>query len=366
MNEEKELTVNNFIKRVVPEGTFLNHSASGERSSFLSDGIININKKIFLPNDNSPAILNVFYTDGSKNIGRELYTRHLMKSTSVPTQRLIEHGKSSIFAGRDSGFLIKEYKFGKTLDEVLTNHSREHLNQTDFASVLSDLGLYLGQINSVILPAFGKIENFNIIGPYNQCTWKDYYLYRLYQRMTKLESLPQDKKVGNFTVKDITNLLPKLFANTHSYLPVLEQVSTPHLTHGDFHFLNIIASKKDGKWSISGILDLENMIAADPEVDLISIESQMNLSPAYRDLFMNNLNYFKNSYNRPISKHYQEKRWLYHLTWSLSYFEAIMQMDTDLHPVTSPINYYMKKHFEVLEKLSCNKKINDIGIPSLY
>lgn len=356
-----------LAEQVLPASIRLCPGPEGQKPSMLSGGIINLNQKVYLAPDAKPAVLSLYLSGGKERVERELFVRSLIgKNSPIPIQNVIFSGMSDETEGKDIGYLIKDYKPGQTLSEVLLHPEIFTLENSDIKSLLGDLGRYLGLLNSTHLPKFGKIEGTGIVGPLGNGSWKDYYLFRLGKRITALRTLNPDKKVGDLRVKDVLVLLPHIVEGVGKRSKILDEVDAPYFIHNDFHFLNILANKSQDGWYISGILDLESATAGDPDFDLISIESQLNLTPEYRERFMSNVEHFRLAYGRQVSKDYQQKRWLYHSTWSLSYFEAVMQMNINEHPINEQIRNYMERHYEMLNGLANGKNPEEIGAPSLY
>lgn len=369
MNGERRTDFSEIAELDLPQGLTLCPGPEGVSSVFLSGGIVNHNLKVYLSPGATPAVLSIYSSGGKERVAREIFTRSLLgEKIDVPVQRIIGSSQGYMRDGKEYGLLIKEFKEGETLYRVLQNMASapNQLGSSEVTSLLYDLGKNLHSLGSVRLPKFGKIEGRGIVGPSENCGWKDYYFYRLNKRVEVLENLDPNKRVCGYTVGDILELTPKLLTYAESHSDVLNTIMEPRLVHNDFHFLNILAAKDNGHWQISGILDLESATSGDPEFDLVSMESQLNLAPEYKDFFMSRVDYFKAGYENPISDQYQEKRNLYHLTWSLSYFEAVMQMDTNLHPIDRQIEEYMEGHYKVLKGLATGQKLREIGVPSLF
>lgn len=334
-----------------------------EENEIMSDGIINVNRKIYLLPNNTPAILCLLFTNAEERIKRELAIREFIGNRNdIPIQNIILSGSE----GENFGYLVKEFKSGITLNETLLKPEKFELDKNDISSLAYDLGKYLSLLGSVELPKFGKIDNPEITAPTEMYSWKDNYVQRLNKRILTLKSLDPKKRVSQYQVSDILSLFPNVIQKMQDKIDALDEIEKPYFVHNDFHFLNIIANRDNGKWHITGILDLENALGGDPDFDLISIESQLNLTPEYKNLFMSAIESFRLGYQRKVADNYPEKRWLYHLTWSLSYFEAVMQMDTNIHPITEQIEKYMEKHYGMLKTLSANMNPEDAGAPNLF
>jgi hygromycin-B 7''-O-kinase len=56
------------------------------------------------------------------------------------------------------------------------------------------------------------------------------------------------------------------YVERHSDL--LTQIRTPVLCHDDYHEGNVLVDVVENKWRVTGIVDVENAVAADPLLDI--------------------------------------------------------------------------------------------------
>ncbi|MFI6907016.1 amino acid adenylation domain-containing protein [Nonomuraea sp. NPDC050394] len=59
-----------------------------------------------------------------------------------------------------------------------------------------------------------------------------------------------------------------LVARVRADRRLLERCTTPVLLHHDFHERNVMADQRDGRWELTGVIDVENALAGDPLMDL--------------------------------------------------------------------------------------------------
>jgi Ser/Thr protein kinase RdoA (MazF antagonist) len=134
------------------------------------------------------------------------------------------------------------------------------------------------------------------------------------------------------------------------------------------NFLNVLSSRKNGTWGISGLLDFDDVSSADPDIDLVAVESQIYLS-TYKEPFMKHRSDFCDGYRmfREInSQTFRQKRLIYHMSRSLSYFEAIVAMDetaTQKHEIN---NFFAEKHLEILKSIAEHGDLNTADMPMLF
>lgn len=341
-----------------------------EETELLTDGITNISIRCcHLPPECNPVVVNLLtHPNGNNRIAQETYVRELCAPESdLPLQRLIKTG--SLGTGTDKiNFIVKEYKPGITFHQTLTNHEITGASDVDFSRMLNQLGRFLSMMHKIKFTGFGKISGRHIIGPSEDCSWAEYYQHRLKGMFDAISLVSPEKRVGTLRAEEVQTLLPPLFQLVNEHSELLGQVQEASFVHHDFHFLNIIADDEP-EWSITGILDTENATAGDPTIDFVSIESHLYLSrEKYGGVFERNADHFRKGYAQEgqIPVNYPGCRVLYHILWSLSYFEAILNIDTEVHPITPEITHYANRHFSILKGLADGRSLEEIGVISIF
>lgn len=367
------------VKVLKPEEIYslLPHGIKDNSVQFdrLTGGLSNINYLVRFPYSNNRPVVMTIYPEQNKwhKVKKEYYVRSLTeKAPSVPIQKIIASGVTQTIDGTQLAYIIKEYLEGDMLNSVLSSGLIANFQENDWPALISDLGQKIAILHGYQLPVFGGIKGAKIIGPDNEASnsflsWKKYYAESLKRRFNVVSHQPSDKQVSKYRAGDIQILLPTLYEMAFQNLKSLEDVSSPQFVHNDINFLNILASSQKGTWHISGILDFEAALSGDPCIDLVAIESQLHLSH-YRSQFMENVDYFRKSYQerKNVPQNYRQRRIPYHISRSLSYFEAVFQMDFKLIPISNVNHFFMEKHFEILEGLVRGKALEDMGINSLF
>jgi|GEM_PF-2393236 len=330
----------------------------------LTGGLINANYITCIEADScSPYIITVF-PNPTERIQQERFVRELLPDRSVvPFAKILKTGVYQDGQKGEQGFMVRQYVPGITLHEALS-HKPEDQN---VQMVLYQLGKALSSFHETRLPAFGKITGNRIIGSEANDSWQEHVLGQIRLRMERIRAYSRSVLVGDYSAGKIQDLLPTLGEIVRSDGQFLEKIIEPRLVHHDFHFLNIIVDDNNGL-KLATILDTENITAGDPSIDLVSIESQLNLAVGeYQDLFLRNIRFFREGYlqNSHRPPFYDELRRLYHVAWSLSYFSAVLNMDTNIHPVTAQVNRYMDRHYYVLSGLSAGVSLEELGIQSI-
>ncbi|MFI9557432.1 amino acid adenylation domain-containing protein [Nonomuraea endophytica] len=114
-----------------------------------------------------------------------------------------------------------------------------------------EMGRVLRAVHSVELSAYGPLDG--VQEPTN-----DAYLGGQF-----------DLKVAQFAEfggdQDVhAALVARVRADRH----LLDRCTTPVLLHHDFHERNVMVEEHDGRWELTGVIDVENALAGDPLMDL--------------------------------------------------------------------------------------------------
>jgi aminoglycoside phosphotransferase (APT) family kinase protein len=78
------------------------------------------------------------------------------------------------------------------------------------------------------------------------------------------------KKLGEFRhFGGNVGLAERMERHVASHEDLLKECAFPVFCHDDFHTANIIVSSwSDGRWRLSGVIDVENAVAGDPLIDV--------------------------------------------------------------------------------------------------
>lgn len=356
------IAINNWLK----DGRSACLTCHARKFNLFQEGLVNITG-VFCNNPGKciPKVLTISPKE-NQIIGREAFTSTYLPA-ELPVPKILRAGELYIDYQVPYQFLVKEYKPGKTLHDLFIDEQVSNYNDGTMSSLVYELGRCLARMGTIELPKFGKFTAQGIVASQDISSWLRYYESLLSKRISNISRIPAANKVGNLIAKDVQCLIPRLVDLIELHKSVLKTVTRPFFTHHDFHLYNLLGNHQ-GKWYISGILDLENATAGDPEVDLVSLESHLYLMGKGAEVFKNNLLSFQRGYKqlRQPSPFYPQKRILYHIPWSLSYFSAIMRMDTTIHPITDQISSNMQRHFEILSGIAGGCSLEEIGLLKMF
>ncbi len=128
---------------------------------------------------------------------------------------------------------------------------------TDWRATYEQLGRLLAAIHRIEQPAYGYLTD-EILDPLPDNT--QYMRRQFAKKLEEFEDLNGD---------------PALHQDIHEYVEthaaLLSNATTPVLCHNDFHEANVLVDP--ATWRVTGFIDVENAIAADPLMDLAKTQS---------------------------------------------------------------------------------------------
>lgn len=330
----------------------------------LHGGIINTNILVRDIDLYPTPIVITFYKDGGlSKINREFKLREILDaSCGIPIPKIYDSGVIE-YADNTYGYVVKECLEGQTLHQTLAEIDRFGLSGDDIAALLHGLGETVARFHSHALSGFGDILVKPTVIP-----WREMYGEALRKRFSDFMHLPPEKEISQFRVNQIQTLLYPLSRLVDENVDLLDAVTEPRLTHNDMNFLNVLSFKKNGIWVISGLLDFDDVSGADPDIDLVAVESQVHLS-TYKEPFQAHISDFCQGYRtfRDInSQTFRQKRLIYHISRSLSYFEAIFTMDETAVQKHEINNFFAEKHLEILKSIAEYGTVRPADMPPLF
>lgn len=134
---------------------------------------------------------------------------------------------------------------------------RDEISADDAARLRQDLGAMVGELHSVTGSRFGYFQP----GAAQGATWRAAFVQMLDDVLSDAARfgvvLPVD---GNAVREALVG-----------HAPLLDAVTTPSLAHFDLWEGNILLAERNGRLEISGIIDAERAMWADPLADFVSL-----------------------------------------------------------------------------------------------
>lgn len=177
---------------------------------------------------------------------KQVYVHELMRAVpQVPVAEVLYAEP-----GPDRRHLVLSYLPGDLLADVAAE-----LSPDETASVYRQLGRYLRALHTVELDAFGFLLAEGVHDP--RPTNAEYFADAVARQLAGFERLG-----GPGEVRDA------VAARFEAGRRLLDLCRVPVLCHGDLHEGNVLVVRDAGGVRVSGILDLENAVAADPLLDV--------------------------------------------------------------------------------------------------
>src|SRR4029450_6050921 len=139
-------------------------------------------------------------------------------------------------------------------DSQLLSSIASSLSALELRDIYFQMGTLLAKVHGVTLDAFGYITTG---GRASHPTNEAYMRSQYHKKLVEFDAHGGDAALRR-TVEE--------YVETHSDL--LTQVRTPVLCHDDYHEGNILIDQEGGKWRVTGIIDVENAVSADPLLDI--------------------------------------------------------------------------------------------------
>src|SRR5262249_25346133 len=195
-----------------------------------------------------PVILKVYPDAFHWKMEKELYVYRLLgRAASLPTP-------SILWSDGSKELLPQNYVVMTTLKGQLLSQVAPSLSTLEFRDIYFEMGALLSKVHGITLDAFGYITTrITASHPTN-----DAYMRSQFQ-----------KKLVEFDARGGDAVLRRSveeYVETHSDL--LTQARTPVLCHDDYHEGNVLVAVEEGKWRVTGIVDVENAVSADPLLDI--------------------------------------------------------------------------------------------------
>ena len=179
---------------------------------------------------------------------KELYVYRLLGRTEgLPTP-------SILWSDNSKELLPQNYVLMTTLQGQLLSHLASSLSARELRDIYFQMGTLLAKVHGVTLEAFGYIT----IGVIASHPTNEAYMRSQFQKkLVEFDAYGGDPALRR-TVEE--------YVETHNDL--LTQARIPVLCHDDYHEGNVLVAEEEGKWRVTGIIDVENAVSADPLLDI--------------------------------------------------------------------------------------------------
>lgn len=231
----------------------------------IAGGCANLNFKILFQNENSPLILRIYLRD--KDAAYREKKLGLLLKQSVPAPMTYYIGMLDNYR-----FAITEFMPGISLRSLLLNDAQPNLEV-----IMYEVGTVLSKIASHEFLLTGSFDQeLNVISSQDsdEC-------------ITFAKNCLKHKTVLSALTPEMLSKIDNIFIRYGHLFP---SKSDKRLVHGDFDPANILVSKVDGNWKVSGVLDWEFSFSGSMLWDVANMLRYAHKMPAYfKDAFLRSL-----------------------------------------------------------------------------
>jgi len=195
-----------------------------------------------------PVILKIYPDAFYWKMEKEVYVYRLLEPIEgLPTPSILGSDNSKELLPQN--YVLMTALDGQPLSSVTTSLSALALRDIYF-----QMGTLLAKVHGVPLDAYGYITTGVVSShPTNEA----YMRFQFQKKLAEFEALGGDAALGR-TVAE--------YVETHSGF--LSHAGAPALCHNDYHEGNVLVAEEAGTWRVTGIIDVENAVAADPLLDI--------------------------------------------------------------------------------------------------
>jgi aminoglycoside phosphotransferase (APT) family kinase protein len=205
--------------------------------------------------DERSLVIKTYSEDLHWKMRKELFAYGLLEPTrdAVPLASILaaDDSKRSL----DRNYLVMTKLDGERLFSVIDDLDPDELDVID-----RETGAALAAMHSVRLDGFGYLGQDGVGRPYN--TNRDYMTAQFAKKVPRFEALGGDPLIARAVGRYVDE-------RVHLF----DACSDAVFCHDDCHEGNILVSERSDGWHVTGILDLENAVAADPLLDVAKTEA---------------------------------------------------------------------------------------------
>ncbi len=221
---------------------------------------------------------NIFKLYCKKNrCNREVASLKVLSSSNIKAPKLIKYGNLQ----NGDEWIIIEFLEGKPFEKV-----KHNINKNDQLRIMKQMGKELGKIH--------KFREFNYFGNWDKdanSIDKAIYFRTVFIRRAEIT-------ISNLLAQKLPerNLHVKAVESLRQQYELIDSVKTSRLCHNDFDGRNILVTKTEKTWDVTGVIDFEQCLPWDKDNDLAILYHKYFLSNSkYKNAFFSGYNeYFKN------------------------------------------------------------------------
>jgi aminoglycoside phosphotransferase (APT) family kinase protein len=215
-----------------------------------------------------PLIVKVYAPRWRPKLVKEVYVYRLLARHGIRHIPRVLYAAPFGVPALPLAFTVMTRLDGQPLSEVCDN-----LTGTDLARVYRQMGRLLAAVHRITQEHWGYVTTRVVdVRPTNIAYMTDQFA----RRLRHFGELGGDPAVAAAVDRHVARHADLFAANDR-----------PALCHNDFHDSNVLVSRSSGQWQVTGFVDVEGAVAADPLLDVARTDYHaLGVDPAKREAFL--------------------------------------------------------------------------------
>ena len=195
-------------------------------------------------------------------MGKEVLVYDLLRGAPVPTPEIV-------FADDTRDVVDANYVLMTKLDGTVAARVTPAAGREEVRAIFAQIGAAARACHTVVFDRFGYIGPDGVVNP---CpTNREYVSGQLERHLRTL------RDAGGHA-----GLAAEVERRLAEDEAVLDRCDRAVLCHDDLHEQNVLLDRRDGAWLLTGVVDVENAVAADPLLDLAKADYYAREDPVRR------------------------------------------------------------------------------------
>jgi aminoglycoside phosphotransferase (APT) family kinase protein len=215
-----------------------------------------------------PLIVKVYAPQWRPKLVKEVYVYRLMARHGIRHIPRVLHAAPFGVPALPSAHIVMTRLDGRPLSEA-----RDGLAGPDLAGVYRQMGELLAAVHRIEQDHWGYVTTRVVdVRPTNTAYMTDQFA----RRLRTFDELGGDAALAGAIARHVAR-----------HADLFAACPAPVLCHNDFHDGNVLVARSTGEWRVTGFVDVEGAVAADPLFDLARTDYYaLRDDPANRDAFI--------------------------------------------------------------------------------
>lgn len=199
-----------------------------------------------------PVIVKFYAEEWRWKQEKEVHIYHLLEHHGIRSVPTVLHTEAADGPSGRAHTVMTRVE-GQPLSAVAAD-----LDAAAVGGIYEQMGALLAQVHRIPQESYGYLTT-HILEP--ESSNSDYMQRQFAKKLGEFAELGGDPALGD-----------AIGAKVRDGSGLFDRCSQPTLCHNDFHEGNVLVRRGTGGWEVTGFIDVENAVAADPLIDLAKTE----------------------------------------------------------------------------------------------